>query len=553
MEDSVLSTMRKSKITTPLNLGILNLPEDALRVKKPVTSLDIFAGGSKSLHPDGLFSIDIFGVIGTIARNNSWSYINIKVPIMHPMVFDALTSMKTFYKAIIEGKEFARFDDDIGDFVPAAAFDGETGYAFFASNFDKIVFNDNGSEKRKADIALIEKHKSKCLFSKIYVIPAGLRDLEVDDSGRESSDEINNLYYKLIAISNNIDVNLVKINPEAYDISRISLQSTYNQIYSLLKTVIEGKKNLIQGKFASRKVFYSTRNVITAMNTTITELGAEGNPTVHSTFMGVIQVIKSYSPIAIYHIKNDFLSKVFKSTTGDAVLCNPSTLESTHVSISNEIRDTWMTTEGINNIINSFIEPAIRQIPVKISGYYLGLCYRGKDNTFKLISGKDELPEGRSIDDCTPITLLELFYSAIYHAFDNYYGYLTRYPIASSRSSYPNNVYLMSTIKSEKRFPLDDSWEIDTTKRPAYTYPILGSDTFNSMSPHPCRLKGLGADFDGDKSSFNGLMSDESIIENNRVKGDRSTYVDGGGNPTLNLKTDTINFVMYNITGPYKE
>ena len=75
----------------PVELGILNLTPTQLQTLKPVKVLDIFQQSSDNFHTDGLFSVDIFGRIGSDERDNRWSFIDIKVPyhfsLITPLLF----------------------------------------------------------------------------------------------------------------------------------------------------------------------------------------------------------------------------------------------------------------------------------------------------------------------------------------------------------------------------------------------------------------------------------------------------------------------------------
>lgn len=91
----------------PFNIDLLDLTPDKLVGIRPVTTLDIFDGGSKNFHSNGLYSIDIFGKIGDERRNRRFSYIDIKISIFHPIVFRALCKLKIFYLDILKGKGYA--------------------------------------------------------------------------------------------------------------------------------------------------------------------------------------------------------------------------------------------------------------------------------------------------------------------------------------------------------------------------------------------------------------------------------------------------------------
>lgn len=481
------------KLDVPFNIFFLRLDESTVKYLKPVTSLDVYDGITKNLHPDGLYSPSIFGVAGSNNRYTKFSYIDIKLKVMHPAYYKAITAMKSLYEAIMTGKEFAVWDEEIKDFVKSNALDGQTGYEFFIKHHDQIVHEERPSIDRQQNIALINKYKSYHLYDKIIVIPAAYRDIEVDDTGRESSDEINSLYYKMIAISNTINPHTVKISPEAYNIPRMSLQRAFNEIYEYLANLIRGKSNLFMGKWASRKIFNGTRNVITSMNITQTELGSQNSIGYNNTIVGLYQTLKGLLPITLHRLKSGFLSEVFPSVSAPALLTNKTTLKSEKVVLKSTEHDRWMTNEGLEVIVSSYKEPSIRHDYVTVDNYYLGLIYRGPDNTFKLIHGIDELPEDRDPKDCRPISLTELFYSQIYEVANDYPALVTRYPVTGVGSIYPSMTKLKSTIEVEKRYKLEQDWTVDPNSKVAFEFPTQ-TELYSSLSPSAFALARLGAD-----------------------------------------------------------
>jgi hypothetical protein len=539
--------MKSSDI--PFNIDLLVIPPDVLKMVRPTTSLDIYDGATKNFHKDGLYSTEIYGVVGTDARYIKYSWINIKVSIIHPIIFKALGQIKSLYLDILSGREFAVFDKQTKDFVKSNALEGQTGYQFFIDHFKEIQYQTTPSQQRQENIKLIKTYQDKALLDKIYVIPAGYRDIEIDDNGRESSDEVNSLYYKLLATANTINEGALKAAPEAYNGQRMGMQNTFNQIYDAFLKLVEGKSNLFMGKWASRKIFNTTRNVITAMDTTVSVVGAPGNIGINDTAIGIFQYLKGILPVARTLLRNGFLSEVFSSPSAPALLVNKKTLESERVHLSYDIFDRWMTNEGIEKLINIYREPSVRDEPIVIYGYYLGLTYRGPDGTFKLIHGISDLPEGRSAEHCTPTTFTEFFYASVYQTSSRYPMLVTRYPIESDRSTYPSKVYLKSTIKAEIRKELGMDWKPIGDTHTAYQFPMKGSSTFDSQSPHPCRLSKLKADFDGDTSSGIILYSEDSIKEVDELLKKKSFYVGSNGQFTSDLSTDTITYVLHNLTG----
>lgn len=483
-----------NKLNIPFNIYILQITDELVKYLKPVTSLDIFNGQTKQLHPEGLFSTEIFGTVGTDSRYEKYSYIDVKIPIIHPTIYKALIQLKGLYKEIMSGKEFAIWDEENKDFVKSNAIEGQTGFHFFLEHWKEIEFQFRPSVTREQNIQLIEKYKEIALSDKIFVIPAGYRDIEIDEYNRESSDEINKLYYKLIAISNTIQKSTVEVAAQAYNSQRNSLQNTFNEIYDYILKIIEGKKNLIMGKWASRKIFNGTRNVITSMDVSSAELNHPKNVDFNDCVAGIYQCAKALLPITKHQLKTGFLSQAFQSVNSPALLCNSKTLQSERVLLTSDEFDEWMTNEGLDEFITSYKEPSIRHNPIMVRNYYLGLTYRGKDNTFKFISGIDQLPSDRDPKDCKPITMTELLYVALYSVIRRYPAFIVRYPIASDLSSHPCRILLKSTNQSEERTPLDDDWRPHSQLPIAYEFPITGIDTYDSLAPNTTKLKKLGAD-----------------------------------------------------------
>ena len=534
----------------PFNISILELNPEKLKGIKPVRALDIFDESKKNYHEDGLYSSSIFGRSGDELRDYRFSYIDVKIEIFHPILFKSLIQLKSLYEDIMAGREFAIWSDEKRDFEKATALNGETGFHFFIQHWKKIEFQKTNSDLREQYILLVDKFKDKALTSKIVVLPAGLRDLEFSDSGRTEENEINPLYRKLISISNIINETSIKQNPEIVNSARWSLQSTFNEIYDLFTRIIKGKKKLVLGKWASRKVFNGTRNVITSMDTSLPYLGDPDSVTFNSTIVGLYQLMKAMLPVTKFHLKNGFLSKVFVSKDIPVRLVNTKTLKAEDVNVSSEFFDRWTSDDGLDKVIETFREESLRHKPVMIGNYYLGLMYKGPDGTFKIIQDIDEVPDNRDKAHVTPLTLCELFYCSIYHIANKYPGFVTRYPIASFGSIYPSYIYLKTTNKSEVRRELTDEWIIETEKPSAKEFPLLSSSFMNSLIPHSSRIVNLNADFDGDTCSLTVAYSDTSLREIKEFFNDKRAYLDTSGKIMHSTDIDTVAFVLHNLTGP---
>lgn len=478
----------------PFNIDLLILDENNIKSVPVVNTLDTFDKNSRNFSPQGLFSTTTFGRVGEERRNRLFGHIDLKVTVFHPLIYKTLVQLKSLYGDIMSGSQYAIFDKDKKDFVKATVTEGETGFAFFVKHFHDLVFEERDSDRRDFNIKLIKKYKEKSLMSKLLVMPAGLRDYEVDATGTPSKDEINDIYMKILSVSNIIDPTMIKVSEDMLDNTRYTLQIAVYDLYKYIEAMLEGKKKLVLGKWASRKVFNSTRNVITSMNNDTDELNSELTVGYNQTTVGLYQYMKSTLPIAIHHIRNAHLMKIFPGPNLPAVLVNPKTLTRELVTVGSEHYDDWMTDEGLEKTIGKFGEEDLRHLPLKIGKYCMGLIYLGDDMTFKFMQDITELPKGLDKSKVRPITFAELMYMSVYHDANTMPCFVTRYPITGYGSIYPGFVFLKTTVKSEVRVELDDDWQPLPYKAPQW--PVTGESFVNSMSPHGTHLGRLGADFD---------------------------------------------------------
>lgn len=534
----------------PFNISLLELTDAKIAHMRPVTSLDFLEGNSTAPHPNGLFSAEIFGKVGDEARMRRFSYINVKTSVFHPVVFRALLALKRLYGDIMAGTEYATWNPLQKDFERSDVVNGQTGYQFFVSHWKEIEFQETKSDQREQNILLINKYKHMAMTSRVVVLPAGMRDLEYGPDGRMREDEINTIYRSLIAKSNSITESVLRANPEMINTVRYSIQNTFNQLYDLLEAMVEGKRKLILGKWASRRIFDGTRNVITAMNTSSEMLGAKGNVGYNHSVTGLYQGLKAARPIAVFAIKNGFLQKAFPGPGVPAKLVNKKTLKAENCDLRPEYYDKWMTTEGIEKLLSAFSEDDVRHKPIEIDGHWLGLMYKGPDKTFRFCQSVDELPEGRDPKDLHPLTFCELLYLSTYRELDDKLpAFVTRYPITGMGSIVPSIMKLKTTIRHEVRRELGPDWNPLPEDYTAYEFPITGGEFVNSISPHTSKLARLGADFDGDTSSFNVTYTDESIQEMREFLNSKRAYVGTDGRPIASIAISTVNLVLYNMTG----
>lgn len=531
----------------PFNIDLLILTNETLKGIEPIQVLDLFSGSTRNFHPQGLFSTEIFGKVGDERRNRRFSYIDLRIKIFHPVIYKALCDMKHLYGELMAGAAYATWDDEAKDFVKCSPAEGDTGFAYFVKYFPEIQFEQRASDKREFNIKMVEKYRDNCLMDKLIVMPAGLRDYEVDENGKPTENEINTYYRKAFSYASLVSEISMKLNPDSVDITRYSIQLAVNTIYDYIKNLLEGKKKLILGRWAARRIYNGTRNVITSLNNDTDHLESPVSVSCNQTVLGLYQYMKSILPVAIHHLRDGFLNQVFVGPNSPAYLVNKKTLKKELVHINPAYYDEWMTDEGLEKVITRFGEVDLRHSVLEVENHYMGLLYRGPDKTFRIFQDIDEVPEGRSKKDVKPLTFVELMYISVFHDANTMPCFATRYPVISYGGIYPSYVYLKSTVKGEVRESLGVNWE--KTGVVANQFPIHGEQFMNSMSPHPTHLARLGADFDGDTMSANIAYSVEAKKEVQKLLNSRKYYVGTDGKMNFSADTDTIGYVLANITG----
>jgi hypothetical protein len=480
----------------PFNVELMRLDDKALANLRPVKSLDFFESINGDLHEEGLFSIEIFGRIGDEERDRRFSYVNIKTPVLHPIIYRTLTRLRNFYTGVMAGKQYARWDEQLRDFAPSTELDGRTGFAFFLEHWADIQFKANKSPQREQRIKLIEKYRDRALTNAVLILPAGLRDIEQGDDGRTVVSDINSLYRRVISVARTIpDTDYAKTDP-AHDLPRHMLQQAFNEIYDNIETMLTGKSGFFQAKWGSRRIFNGTRNVITAMNVPIPVLGGPNTPKYNDTVVGLYQIIKGILPVTQHLLLTGFLAQIFAPGNNQAILVNPTTMKSETIELPSDIYDRWTTAEGLERTITSYKEVGMRHRPVMLGQYALALIYAPPDRkVFRIFSDIEELPAELDRAHVRPINLVEAIYLSGYREWNKYPGVVTRYPVTGTGSIYPTTFYTKTTMRGEMRRELDAQWEMMEEEYTALEFPTYEPLAFaDSLVIPSSRLKGLSAD-----------------------------------------------------------
>lgn len=536
--------------TTPFNVRLMMPDRKMLSFSRRVSVLDTYDSSGTSFHPEGLFSIETFGRLGTNDRDTTFAYIDLNTAIIHPELFMTLKRLKSLYAGIISGKRFAVWSEEEKDFFPSDAESGSTGMHFFCSKFAEIVFKKNKSDIRSERIELIKKYITKPYLTKHLVLPAGVRDLHINDMGNPEEDEVNDLYRKLIMTASTIAATEQNLNSPNLDSARWAMQLTAQKIHLMIKNIISGKKGWFLYKHGRRATRHGTANVITAMNANAYLMGAPGTVSITDTQMGLLQALKGSGTIATYEVTNGFLREVIGDGEQDVWLVNKKTLNRELVQLSPDAVDLYTTRPGIEKLINMFFVRELRNRPLIIDGYYIGLLYNdGK--SYKLFRDIDDLPEGSDKKYVTPITLAELIYASVHQRFKKLVGTVTRFPVTGSGSCYPTNIKVRTTSKTSCLSELGDDWTPKPKEFDALSWPAGGdNDWLDSLVPNITRLGGLGADFDGDRCASPIFFSKNAYDEVQNYFKLKSSFIAPDGKLYQSAaNVDTIKLVVSNMTG----
>jgi hypothetical protein len=466
-----------------------------------IKSYSIMSASSTNFHPEGLFSEEIFGQIGSPDRMSRFAFIRLNTRVFQPYVYKAILQLKQLYGQVMLGNVYAKFDEKERDIIRCDVDDpdGDTGYSFFMNHFDKIQFEDTGSAKRKQKIQMLTKYKDILTINKCLVIPAGIRDIK-NENGMISQEDINKIYQTIMSFTSRL---VPGSNNPLYDSIRMNLQKKVYELYTYIENILTGKRGFLQGAVGSRKIALGTRNVISAVHLKATSTDDPTYLKHDETKCPLYQTMKAFMPLVKYHLKVGAFDTIFSSGETQIPLVDKKTKKLIYVEVDSSEVEKFTASDAIDTMINKFKNKTMRDAPVDMKGadgkyYHLYLVYDKDDelilfrniDDLKTIYGKDE----NEIDmTCVrPMTWVELMYIATYKATLGKHVFITRYPVLNSESCYPSRVHLITTDPSrvvKLKLMTDEDAFITLPE-----YPILGNEYIDSLVLHFCKLKGLTGD-----------------------------------------------------------
>lgn len=539
--------MSKPAPKAPFNVKILDMEAAKVKNLRQVSSMAIYEGATTALHPEGIFSTTIFGRVGSDDRNKIFGRIEIPVKVFDPTIYTFLMSLKSLYGDIINEAKYAKFDEELKDFVAADPTVGDTGYDFFMKHWKKIDFTRNKSNRRGMKIDLIEKYKDVSEIKRFVILPAGLRDIEINDQGRLEENEVNEMYRKILAYARLLGTNDTD-DRRLLNSPRRFLQRALQELWQYLFELFGGKGGFFYEKAASRRLFDGTRNVITALDTVRSHIGNGEGLSINELTVGVLQTAKGCRPLTIGLLRRQLTAHVFDPapTVQGGRLIDPKTLESVRVDVPFAVKDRWLSKDGLGKVVESYREVSVRKLPLMIQDHYVALVYEDA-TSFKLFWDIKDLPEDLDRANVRPATLTDVLVITCKKEWERRFSFPARYPIAGGGSTFPARFRVITTVPDKTLRQRNDDWSIPEVGGVFTSFPDYAGKYYDSMSLHPAMLAGAAADHDGDTSSNNYVLSDEAIVEMEGVLNSARFYLSPGGGYKRTMDYYTLSLITHNM------
>ena len=472
--DKLIKTNKIMEVTSPNALGADGMPD-----------------------PAGLYSFEIFGRMGSEERKINFGYINLKRKFLHPFAYNMIYQMFRNLPNVLLGEKFVLLKSNGEMVLSDKPEDGyETGIDFFINNWKKIKWNTNDSsarEKKENIFSLLDE--DEIFIDKWLVIPCWYRDINLNQKGRISVDEINGLYVKLLNIVNSESITYTN----SY-YTQSALQNMLVEIHNFLSDKIKGKKGVIRQAIMGKSIDYSAISVISAPRI---ESERYQDQMIPFTYIGLplYQVCATFFPFMLKWLE-DYFYPLEHNTKIKIAGYPPKNISET---ILNEI-----STDNLEKLVNGYHKDKtkmIRSLPLVLTEELPNLMY-----IEKLVGRKP--------------TLTDVLYAAALDVVADKHVICSRYPITGPESIIICRIKVLTTSKTIDLLKQYDSSQLDLSDvnarnsikskelDPRYvgykTYPKFPLDKngnvlhdeiewIDTLVPNNSVLPGMGGDFDGER------------------------------------------------------
>lgn len=508
---------------------------------KEITDPMLFARNNVPTE-NGLFSNEIFGITKE-DRSTIFAYINLGEEFLHPLAFKIWCKIDSNVKPCAYEIDTYRYDENKGKLVPDP--NGKNGFKFLKELLKKIDFKRNKSVKREIKIKFLETYREKLFISKFVVIPAGLRDVDTNESGHVGVGEINKLYNVLLrdtkALSESMDYGLT-LNGSI----RGRIQDTIVKIYNWFifgrdpltgqdaqASGLSRKLGLIRRAGMKKSFDWGSRLVICTQDLR-KESMADIEIDIDSIGIPLAAICASCFPFMMFWIRRWFENNF--SDVEYIMAVNPRTGQEVRTQVTDWrtiYSDDRIKTElsrFMHGMANRFIpiEAPVDEKLYKKKSEIPYLWFRGYMVPEEGIAEKiknGEMDKKSYPLNTRPLTWCDLFYQAAIEVSSDKMALITRFPVDSYWNQYPAKLVVISTIKTEPVLVNNTFYK----NYPSITKDLIKKNSSNMFVdvalPNNVRLDVISGDFDGDCVSVKIPFSIEANEELKRAINKKSHYI----------------------------
>jgi DNA-directed RNA polymerase beta' subunit len=484
---------------------------------KEVKDLNMLDKGMPT--PEGLFSYDIFGW-SQHDRRSIPAYIDLKGKFLHPLVYSNLKAINRKFEFLVSGTKYFRVNE-AGALVEDPS--GETGLDFLYRVWDQIKYKDTQSIFGSERVKNITNQEYPVWIDKWLLLPAFYRDLNFNQEGRPSYDEINEKYINIIRKVNSIS------QQEQYgfvsNLAKAQVQLIINQIHDeIVDAHVRAKHGTLKRSVMSKSVTDGARLVISAPNIK----GERFNDVqVRYNQMGVplAAVCSIFHPFVVYGVR-EFFQQEFV-TSGKYGYWD---VESKSVKYTRLINpEAHYSDEYIIKMIKKFIYGTSTRyetidVPPNEDGLKLKVHMEGRF--------------GDSSSVTRFMTWTDVLYQVCEDILSERHIYATRYPIEDHFGIVPSKMAILTTKDTTPAIIGDKTYKF---------YPVVNPDQpsdrdfIDTLNLPLAYLTGYGADFDGDMMSIIGVYTDEANADAQRHTMDKKNILT---NTSENIRVAQRDFVQ---------
>lgn len=516
-----------------MKLDILSI-DDFIEINKcqEVTSPFILASDGNP-DPEGIFSYEIFGRVGSEDRSTNFGYINLKRKFLHPFIYNAIMQMYRALPEVISGERFVKLDK-FGKIQKVNMEDegAETGIDFFINNWKNIQWDDGESKARAKKQSIFNLLKVEEVFvDKWLVIPAMYRDINLhkQNTGKIDMDEINGLYTRLLNYAASESITFT-----SSFLTQSNLQNTLVEIHNVLTKKPAGKNGLIHNGIMGKTIDYASVSVISAPRFMAERPGEQQVPFNH---IGVplSLVCSLFFPFMVKGLEDRFFDVMHSSQI---------ILGGKNVDVDDKVVEN-LDTEALTKLVKDYVKDKTKE--GRTRRFSLDGAGKGLFTSFEEKLGR-------------PYTVTDLLYSVAADVVSNRNVLATRFPISSSDSIIICKVKILTTEKTvdlRDKFKGEDnegSYNFEFMR----TYPyfpldkdgnIMSSKTkwIDTTVPNNSYLAGLGGDFDGDTMRLIGIYTNDANAEAARLQANPMNYVGAEGQYTRGIGREA-GLALYMLT-----